>query len=332
MADEKHLITGGEDHFLPHLLNAINNATEIELAVSFIRKTGLNLIFDALADAISSGNGTQTPRATLRIITTDYLNVTEPQALRALLLLQERGAEVRIYEAANKSFHMKAYIFIRTSTQRSIEGSAFIGSSNISASALTTGLEWNYRIDCHENDTGDRRSPMEEVRQRFTELFQSPQARRLDDDWIDEYARRQKTSPQPLVPGADEFEKVPKPTDVQASALEALAETRDEGYRRGLVVMATGLGKTWLAAFDTQRINAKRILFVAHRQEILMQAENTFLRMQPNMRVGYYNGDVKDESVDVLCASVQTLGREKHLERFPDNHFDYVVVDEFHHC
>ena len=332
MADEQHLITGGDDHFLPHLLEAINHATEIELAVAFIRKTGLNLIFDALAEAVATNAERPTPRARLRIITTDYLDVTDPAALRSLLLLQERGAEVKVYEAGNKSFHRKAYIFVRSSNDGQVAGSAFVGSSNISQSALTTGLEWNYRIDCDGIADDGGGSRLEELRRRFNELFDAPQARSLDADWIERYARRRKPTAQPVVPGADETEDVPEPTEVQVSALEALARTREEGYRRGLVVMATGLGKTWLAAFDSRSINAKRILFVAHRQEILMQAEAAFLRVHPDMRVGHYNGDVKDESADALFASVQTLGREKHLERFPVDHFDYVVVDEFHHA
>ena len=81
--------------------------------------------------------------------------------------------------------------------------------------------------------------------------------------------------------------------------------------------MATGLGKTWLAAFDSHFMQAKRVLFVAHREEILFQAENTFLRIRPHARVGFYTGQVKDEEVDILCASVQTMGKLEHLIHFP---------------
>ena len=116
------------------------------------------------------------------------------------------------------------------------------------------------------------------------------------------------------------------------SALEALADTREAGYRRGLAVLATGLGKTWLAAFDVNRMDARRVLFVAHREEILSQAAETFLRIRPRSRVGYYMGHRRDVEVDVLCASVQTLGRTAHLDRFARDHFDYVVIDEFHHA
>ncbi len=112
----------------------------------------------------------------------------------------------------------------------------------------------------------------------------------------------------------------------------ALAASRAEGYRRGLVVMATGLGKTYLAAFDSQQIHAERVLFVAHREEILLQAEASFQRVHPEARVGRYTGARKQTDVDLLFASVQTLGQAQHLERFAADHFDYVVIDEFHHA
>ena len=332
MAGKKYLTTGGTDPFLPHLLDAIDHATEIDFAVAFVKATGLRLIFDALSDAVTASEESGNPRARLRIITTDYLNVTDPEALRMLMLLNERGAEVRIFEAGAESFHMKAYIFVRTAGGRQVEGQAFIGSSNISRSALTTGLEWNYRIHCTEGSAEDQHLALDTTRSEFEKLFNHEKVIPVTYDWIDGYESRHQVMPTQVLPGADEREPAPTPWSVQKEALRALIETRELHYRRGLVVMATGLGKTWLAAFDAREINAKRILFVAHREEILMQAEQTFLRINPNARVGYYTGKNKDEHVDVLCASVQTLGKERHLERFPKNHFDYVVVDEFHHA
>ncbi|MGI9273675.1 MAG: DEAD/DEAH box helicase, partial [Endozoicomonas sp.] len=95
---------------------------------------------------------------------------------------------------------------------------------------------------------------------------------------------------------------------------------------------ATGLGKTWLAAFDTQQCKAEKVLFVAHREEILMQAQQTFVRIRPDARTGFYNGRVRNKEADMLFASVQTLGRLEHLQQFSKDHFDYIVVDEFHHA
>ena len=248
------------------------------------------------------------------------------------MLLEERGAQVKVYESAGSSFHMKSYIFVRGSDSATASGTAFVGSSNISRQALQDGLEWNYRIDVPQWNGSPDYPGFMEIRSRFEELFADPRALSLSHEWIDAYERRRKVQALPVAPGSHESEPPPLPTSLQNEALLALALTRQEGVRRGLVVMATGLGKTWLAAFDSHFMNAKRVLFVAHREEILFQAENTFLRIRPHARVGFYTGQVKDEEVDILCASVQTLGKLEHLKRFPPRHFDYVVVDEFHHA
>jgi superfamily II DNA or RNA helicase len=123
-----------------------------------------------------------------------------------------------------------------------------------------------------------------------------------------------------------------RPHSVQEEALDALTHTRTVGNAAGLVVLATGLGKTWLSAFDTVRAGAKRVLFVAHRDEILDQALRTFRAIRPNAVLGKYTGQERTENADVLFASVQTLSRRAHLDRFPADAFDYVVVDEFHHA
>lgn len=330
------LVTGGEsNHFLPHLCAAINTSSEIDFAVAFTKSTGLRLLLPDLLAALTGDCGasqenspetTEFEPAQIRILTSDYLDVTDPEALRRLMLLQEQGAEVRIYESAGSSFHMKAYLFARTTADGKLQGQAFIGSSNISRQALTDGLEWNFRID-YPKDAG-----FLEARSQFEQLFVNPRAKLLTDTWIDAYELRRVAPPRAIAPGSNEVEPPPQPTQVQEEALLALASTREAGYQRGLVVLATGLGKTWLSAFDAHQFGARRVLFVAHREEILNQAAETFLRIRPRIRVGFYQGKQRDVQVDVLCASVQTLGRATHLERFAPQHFDYIVVDEFHHA
>ncbi len=263
----------------------------------------------------------------VRVLTSDYLDITDPEALRLLMLLQERGAEVRVYTTEDGSFHLKAYIFARLEAGGAlVAGTAFIGSSNISRQALQDGLEWNYRV-VYPGDAG-----FLEARQRFEELFGHQRSVPLTDSWIDAYEQRRLPPSRSVAPGSHEQVAPPAPTSVQRDALDALAASRDSGYRRGLVVLATGLGKTWLAAFDAVRMGARRILFVAHREEILGQAAATFVRILPTKRVGYYTGRSRDADVDVLCASVQTLAKVEHLGRFSPQHFDYVVIDEFHHA
>lgn len=323
------LVTGGEgDPFLPHLCAAIHAATEIDMAVAFVKNTGLRLLLPDLLAALgrAEAGDCSGAAARVRILTSDYLDVTDPDALRRLMLLQEQGAQVRVYETGGSSFHLKAYLFAGQDGNGQLRGQAFIGSSNISRQALTDGLEWNYRID-YPGDAG-----FLEARSRFEELFAQPRAKLLTHAWIDDYARRRVPPPRAVAPGSQEVELPPTPTEVQVEALKALARTRENGFLRGLVVLATGLGKTWLAAFDAVQTGARRVLFVAHREEILDQAAETFLRIRPSWRIGFYRGQQRDSQADVLCASIQTLGRVAHLERFAPQHFDYLVIDEFHHA
>jgi HKD family nuclease len=320
------LITGGVDPFLPHLCDAMKRATEVELAVAFVKSTGLRLLLPDLHDVLAPDGSADTPmKARVRILTSDYLGVTDPEALRMLMLLQAMGAQVRVHEAVGGSFHLKAYLFARLDAKIGLNGTAFIGSSNISRQALQHGLEWNIRIDYPAPG-------FLEARARFDELFAHPNCKVLTHAWIDDYEQRRIKLPFAVSPGSLEQDPPPQPTTIQLAALAALKQTRADGFKRALVVLATGLGKTWLAAFDTAQAGAKRILFVAHREEILNQAAATFLQIRPGAKVGFFMGETRDIEVDVLCASVQTLSRSRHLERFSRQHFDYIIIDEFHHA
>ncbi len=167
-------------------------------------------------------------------------------------------------------------------------------------------------------------------------MFARPEVKPLTHAWVDAYERRRRIDTddrrQVAEVGPEPPLAIPIPHQIQQQALSALIDTREAGYMAGLVVLATGLGKTWLSAFDTVRDEFKRVLFVAHREEILNQAMQTFRAVRPNDRLGRYAGTDRDIEVDVLFASVQTLGRAEHLGRFAPDAFDYIVVDEFHHA
>ena len=322
-------IGGLDDPLLPKLIDAINRAQEIEITVAFIRISGLKLLFGALSDAVDRGTA-------IKVLTSDYLDVTDPQALRELMLLKERGADIRIYQCdGQQSFHMKSYIFIRTHEGERegerIEGCAYVGSSNISKAALTTGHEWNLCLQCNGDRDDVYVQQFAHIRQQFQEIFSHNLVQRLSHEWIDGYLKRRRKMRLVAV-DAEELVEAPTPSDIQTEALQALQQTRLDGYQRGLVVLATGLGKTWLAAFDTQQCYAEKVLFVAHREEILLQAQQTFVRIRPDARTGFYNGKQRNKKADMLFASVQTLGRMEHLQQFAKDHFDYIVVDEFHHA
>jgi superfamily II DNA or RNA helicase len=122
------------------------------------------------------------------------------------------------------------------------------------------------------------------------------------------------------------------PHSIQQQALRALEETRREGFSAGLVVLATGLGNTWLSAFDSGQAQFRRVLFVAHREEILNQAIDNFRQVRPTASIGQMIGSQKDTTADLVFASVQTLGRIENLKTFGAAYFDYIIIDEFHHA
>ncbi|MDO6563287.1 DEAD/DEAH box helicase family protein [Amphritea sp. 1_MG-2023] len=336
MSSPSYLLTGADgQQLLPALRCALTHATEIEIAVSFIRASGLKLIFGDLEAALQS----TTRDVRLTLLTSDYLCITDPSALKMLMLLVERGADIRIFETGSTdSFHLKAYIFARSKQGELINADAFIGSSNISAKALTDGLEWNYHLDYPNAADSLAAQRLNEVRQQFQQLLLRPQIRALNFDWIENYQRRyeqaRKVVPlqSAMIDQQEPEPAAPTPTAHQAEALHALLTARQQGWQKGLVVLATGMGKTYLAAFDAAQLSAERVLFVAHREEILLQAEATFLAVLPHKRVGRFSGKQKDERCDLLFASVQTLGRMANLERFTSDSFDYIVIDEFHHA
>ncbi len=309
------LVTGGKDPFLPHLLLQLNRATQCDIAVAFLLDSGARLLIEHLRDFLDRGGQA-------RIVVGDYLDVTEPVALRRFNDLTG-DFDLRVYQTSDRPFHLKTYIF-RTQS----EGIAFVGSSNISGPALTNSIEWNYKVV-----PSDERAGFAQIDLAFQDLFYSYSTVVADEEWIRAYERR-RIAPDWRAGGLAEPEPVPLPTphEVQQQALDALQATRRDGYSAGLVVLATGLGKTWLAAFDSDRKEFHRLLFVAHREEILNQAIETFRRIRPNASIGRMTGSERETSTDLVFASVQTLGRLQHLANLPPSAFDYIIVDEFHHA
>lgn len=322
----KLLTVGGDtDHLLSKITDGINRASVIEISVAFIQKSGIDLLYDALHDAL-------TRQAEIRILTSDYLGVTHPVALKQLMVFKERGADIRVYECdGSQSFHMKSYIFLKEQKNNYIEGKAYIGSSNISKAALTNGHEWNLCFEC-SGDTSDwHTKEFINIRNQFDRIFNHENVSLLNHDWISNYIEKRPNTIIFPVSKEENIEEV-SPTEIQMEALQALEKSRLDGCTKGLVVLATGLGKTWLSAFDTINLKAKRILFVAHRKEILLQAQLTYIKIHSQLRTGFFQGSKKDFDADILFASVQTLGKKESLNKFNKEHFDYIIVDEFHHA
>ncbi|MEZ9945322.1 DEAD/DEAH box helicase [Vibrio breoganii] len=331
---EDLLTTGGDDPLLEQLLHAINHANEIDIAVSFIRESGLRLLLPALQEAIERSDNNDT-FLKIRVLTSDYLGITDPVALRSLMALVSPKVEVKVFETQNHSFHMKSYIFVRSDSESTYyRGSAFIGSNNISKAALTNAHEWCLRFDYKAPAESFEATQFRKIRSEYDKIFNHSNGISLSDVWIDHYITRRINAPalSLVSPFDNEPEETYSPNSVQVEALEALSQTREIGNQKGLVVLGTGMGKTWLSAFDAMQCKAQRVLFVAHREEILTQALNTYTKLWPQKSSGYFNSIEKSVDKQMVFASVQTLGKETHLNSFARDHFDYIVVDEFHHA
>jgi superfamily II DNA or RNA helicase len=343
-APVKPLATGGlEDPFLRHLEPLFARATEVAVLAAFVQDSGLAVLHEAVQEAVLRG-------ARVRLLTGDYMSITQASALRKLLdwmstneAQREEGAgtfEARIVEEKEIrcSFHPKSWRF--ESPELAV---AFVGSSNVSRSALKTGIEWNLRVERDQNPRA-----YQEVVVAFEGWWSK--ARCLDSAWVAQYEQRYATTQPRLllraVPSEAEGlidEAVPPaprhdPHKIQREALAALASSRRNGQQRALVILATGLGKTLLAALDLGAFEAAlgrraRVLFLAHRSELLTQAATTLRPYLPQSEFGWFIGARGELDADVVFASVQKLSRPDNLARLSRTPpFDYVVIDEVHHA
>ncbi len=307
---------------------SMREANRIDMVVSFLMESGVKMILADLKAALKRG-------VKIRILTGNYLGITQPSAL--YLIKKELGSQVdlRFYNEKERSFHPKAYIFHYEKMSE-----IYIGSSNISKSALTSGIEWNYRF----SSINDRQN-FSLFYETFLDLFESHSIV-IDDA---ELARYSKGWHKPAVArdlaryddleddgeGSGDGSRIQaffQPRGAQIEALYALEDSRAEGAVKGLVQAATGVGKTYLAAFDS--VKYERVLFVAHREEILKQAAVSFCKVRQSEDYGFFNRKHKDTDKLMVFASVATLGRDEYLtERyFKPDYFDYLVIDEFHHA
>ncbi|MCE3550173.1 DUF3427 domain-containing protein [Pseudonocardia sp. RS11V-5] len=311
-------------HGEPSLMAALNSelvsADRVDLLCAFIRWHGLRVLGDELTRLRERG-------IPFRVITTTYMGATEQRAVDELV--RRYGAEVKIsYAGASTRLHAKAWLFRR----RSGFDTAFVGSSNLSRSALVDGLEWNVRLS--SVGTGHLIRKFETT---FDSYWANPEFVPYDPENSADVERlaqalgRNRTDVTPLTG----LEVTARPH--QAQILEALAAERDLHDRhRNLVVAATGTGKTVVAALDYARLRRElprdRLLFVAHRKEILDQSRRTYRAVLADGAFGevYVDGERPERWTHVF-ASVQSL-HAYGMDRIPPDHFDVVVVDEFHHA
>lgn len=325
------------DNLADELIARVHTASGIYIMTSFIMESGVKLLAPHLKQAAERG-------AEVRMLAGDYLYITQPEGLRALCEVDPR-IEVRLWWSMGNSFHPKAYLFDHDNG----EGLLIVGSSNFSFTALKTGYEWNLAMNAEAEPY-----TFQMALEKFIQSFYHETTMPVNLDSIalyeEEYKKYHRRNPEMIqritemeeaeistgrIEGEEEgtatLSTAPiQPRFAQIDALEALHQTMEEQYNKAMVIMATGLGKTYLAAFFAERF--KRVLFIAHREEILNQAKRSFQQVMPDRTHGIYNGQHKDGEADCVFASIYTLSMQKHRSMFEPNAFDLVVVDEFHHA
>ncbi len=323
-----------------HLIIEMDRASSIYILTSFAMNSGVEVIEDGLKRAADRG-------AEIKICTGDYLFVTQPEALQSLINIHSK-IEVRLWQSNGTSFHPKAYIF-----QNNDNGTLIVGSSNLSRSALISGIEWNLSM---AKESGPDAYDLA-IKTYIEDIFHNDQTVKVNEETIKSYREnyekyhqkhpnlvstwtKQEEIALTLPVERDNDPEIIKDPDVpygeiqprfaQPEALEQLETTLEEGYQSALVVMATGLGKTYLAGFFAKRY--KRTLFIAHREEILLQAQRSFKQIMPERSGGIYNGRAKEWEAESIFASIFTLSMKQHLEAFQPDEFDLIIIDEFHHA
>lgn len=303
----------GEPRIGFQLNSEMHSADRIDVLMAFVRKSGIRPMLKLLQRHVERGHR-------LRLLTTTYTNSTEMEALEQL---RDIGAEVRVsYDISTSRLHAKAWLFHR----KTGFSTAYIGSSNLTHSAQVAGLEWNVRISGARNpDVIDKFDAV------FESYWESSDFRPFDADEFWELTKIQPSGPRIYLSPVEI-----KPEPFQARLLELIELSRLRGYHRNLLVSATGTGKTVMAALDYQRLRSRlpraRLLFVAHRQEILEQSLATFRHALRDAAFGeLWVAGARPTDFDHVFASIQSLSAAS-VTNLPPDHFDVVIIDEFHHA
>ncbi len=290
---------------LSEIKQALIDADSFDSAVAFITKSGVVSLLQALYDFTERGGKA-------RIVASDYLSFTQPAALKMLLAIP--AVEVRLLQGAQ--YHGKLFLFKNPGITK-----VLVGSSNITQTALSRNDEINFLFS-----QGEER--VNQANQQFERIWRN--ATVLNKHILEEYSQQYKANKKNSLEGVVQLSSF-TPNELQKQALEKLRQSRILGKQRGLVVSATGTGKTVLSAFDVRQSKAKSALFLVHRTTIAKKSMETYQTiLKDEYSFGLVGGQTTDWDADFLFGTVQTISRPENLSRLAKTRFAYIVIDETH--
>lgn len=292
---------------------------QFQISVAFITMGGIEPLLQTLKEL-------EKKHIPGQILTTNYLNFSEPKALEKLHALQNITLKMYDVESAEEGFHTKGYIFKKEEIYRII-----IGSSNMTKSALTTNKEWNTKIISTEQG-----EVAGEIIKEFDDLWHSSYALEFDtfyENYKEKYniiKRQREIAKQEQVTSLEKYKL--QPNGMQVGFISNLRKILEAGEKRALLISATGTGKTYASAFAMRELGFKRVLFLVHRGQLARQTKKSYEKVFANtVSMGLVGAGYHDYDKDYIFATVQTLNKDEHLMEYKPDAFDCIVLDEAHH-
>lgn len=312
----KLLVNRPKHKVLTAIINELEECEEFLISVAFITKSGVSLLLNTLKKLEEKG-------VSGKVITGDYLNFTDPEALKKLN--QFTNTEVKLITEQN--FHAKGYFF-----RQGQNWNIILGSSNLTQAALTKTEEWNIKLSSFKDGLF-----VTQLLNEYQSLWDETAS--LDDvlsDYDNAYIKiknenflKNRLFKQYLENQEQQNQIDYEPNKMQIAALNSLESLRNEDETKALIISATGTGKTILSAFDVKAFNAKQMIFIVHRENIARKSMKTYKQMIKGKTFGMLTGNQKDFDADYIFTTIQTLAN--HMEFFEPDHFDYMIIDEVHH-